>query len=143
MRRLLGSAAVGRLATVGADGAPHLVPVCFVLVRETIYTAVDRKPKTTTSLRRLDNLRGDPRVSLLVDHYENDWTKLWWVRMDGRAEVLEEGAERNRAIDHLRAKYDQYRANPPDGPAIAIAVERWRGWAATEPAELSPPTPPA
>jgi PPOX class probable F420-dependent enzyme len=120
----LAAARVGRLATVTADGRPHVVPVCFALDAGRIYTAVDAKPKTTQALRRLENVRATGRASLLVDHYEEDWSRLWWVRVDGAAEVLEPGAGR----EALAAKYEQYRAAPPAGPVIAISPDRWRSW---------------
>jgi PPOX class probable F420-dependent enzyme len=125
----LASARVGRLATVTADGRPHLVPVCFALHDGRIYTAVDAKPKGTTALKRLDNVRATGRASLLVDHYEEDWTRLWWVRVDGAAAI----EDSETARDALAAKYEQYRAARPAGPVIAIAPERWRSWVASEP----------
>ena len=117
-------ARVGRLATVTAAGRPHVVPVCFALEGGRIYTAVDAKPKSTRALRRLENVRATGRASLLVDHYEEDWSRLWWVRVDGPAEVL----DANAGLDALAAKYEQYRADPPAGPVIAITPERWRSW---------------
>jgi PPOX class probable F420-dependent enzyme len=120
----LAQARVGRLATVTADGRPHVVPVCFALAGGRIYTAVDAKPKSTRALRRLENVRATGRASLLVDHYEEDWSRLWWVRVDGPAEVLESEV----ALDALAAKYAQYRGERPGGPVIAIAPERWRSW---------------
>jgi PPOX class probable F420-dependent enzyme len=120
----LAAARVGRLATVTADGRPHLVPVCFALAGGRIYTAVDAKPKSSRALKRLDNVRATGRASLLVDHYEEDWSRLWWVRVDGLAEVVDPGP----ALDALAGKYAQYRGAPPAGPAIAITPERWRSW---------------
>jgi PPOX class probable F420-dependent enzyme len=124
----LAAARVGRLATVGADGRPHLVPVCFALHEDAIVTAVDAKPKSTRALRRLDNVRATGRASLLVDHYEEDWSRLWWVRVDGPAEVVESEA----AIDALAAKYEQYRAARPAGPVIVLRPEKWRSWIPSE-----------
>jgi PPOX class probable F420-dependent enzyme len=121
----LAAARVGRLATVTADGEPHVVPVCFALAGGRIVTAVDAKPKATRALRRLENVRATGRASLLVDHYEEDWTQLWWVRVDGPAEVAEAAAD---ALAALAAKYEQYRAAPPDGPVIALRPDRWRSW---------------
>jgi PPOX class probable F420-dependent enzyme len=120
----LAAARVGRLATVTGGGHPHVVPVCFALAGGRIYTAVDAKPKSTRALRRLDNVRATGRASLLVDHYEEDWSRLWWVRVDGPAEVVDASA----ALDALAAKYAQYREAPPEGTAIAITPERWRSW---------------
>ena len=124
-----GAARVARLATTDADGSPHLVPVVFALVGETVWTAVDAKPKTTTALRRLDNVRAHPVVSLLVDHYADDWATLWWVRADGVATVLD--VDEGRAgLDALTAKYPQYQDNPPPGPVLRVDVTRWVSWSA-------------
>lgn len=130
MRRRFASASIARLGTVRSDGRPHLVPVCFALDGDTIVSAVDDKPKRTMQLRRLDNVRANPAVSLLVDRYDDDWTQLWWVRVDGTARVLEAGAEHARAIDLLAAKYAQYLELRPAGAVLVIAVEAWRGWSA-------------
>jgi PPOX class probable F420-dependent enzyme len=118
------AARIGRLATVSADGQPHVVAVCFARLGEDIVTAVDAKPKSTRALRRLANVRATGRASLLVDHYEEDWSRLWWVRVDGAAEVVESAA----AIDALAAKYEQYRAARPAGPVIVLRPARWRSW---------------
>jgi PPOX class probable F420-dependent enzyme len=128
MRSRLADSPVGRLATVRPSGTPHLVPCCFVLAGDTIYSAVDGKPKTTTALRRLDNLRANPRAALLVDHYADDWSTLWWVRADGHGRVLDAGAERDQAIDLLIDKYDQYRTVALDGPMIALDITHWQAW---------------
>jgi PPOX class probable F420-dependent enzyme len=125
----LTAARIGRLATVTPDGRPHVVPVCFALHERRIYTAVDAKPKATRALRRLDNVRAHGRASLLVDHYEDDWTQLWWVRVDGAATIEESEA----GLDALAAKYEQYRQARPAGPVIAIAPARWVSWVASEP----------
>lgn len=130
MRRRFASASIARLGTVRSDGRPHLVPVCFALDGDTIVSAVDDKPKRTMQLRRLDNVRANPAVSLLVDRYDDDWTQLWWVRVDGTARVLEAGAEHARAIDLLAAKYAQYLELRPAAAVLVIAVEAWRGWSA-------------
>lgn len=117
-------APVARLATVTADGAPHLVPVVFAVHEGTVYTAVDGKPKSTQQLKRLANIAANPRVSLLVDHYADDWTTLWWIRADGRAAVTDDDTGR----DLLRAKYTQYQTVSLDGPVIAIEIQRWTSW---------------
>jgi PPOX class probable F420-dependent enzyme len=122
---------VARLATVGADGAPHLVPCCFALDGDVAYSVVDHKPKRSSALRRLDNIRANPPVCLLVDHYEEDWSALWWVRLDGNARLVADGPEHERAIALLCAKYPQYRATPPSGTVVAIDVRACRTWAAT------------
>ena len=124
-----GAARVARLATTTADGSPHLVPVVFALAGETVWTAVDGKPKSTIALRRLDNVRAHPMVSLLVDHYADDWATLWWVRADGVATVLD--IDEGRAgLDALTAKYPQYQENPPPGPVLRVDVTRWVSWSA-------------
>jgi PPOX class probable F420-dependent enzyme len=128
-RRVAG-AAVGRLATLDDEGRPHLVPICFALSGDTIYSAVDQKPKRTTRLRRLENVRARPAATLLVDHYEDDWTQLWWVRLHGTGRVLDDGPERRRALALLASKYAQYRADPPAGAVLALDVREWSGWAA-------------
>ncbi|AQA06405.1 PPOX class F420-dependent oxidoreductase [Mycobacterium sp. MS1601] len=117
-------AKVARLATVGDDAQPHLVPVVFAVWQNAVVTAVDGKPKSTTKLRRLRNITANPKVSLLVDHYDEDWTQLWWIRVDGRATI----SENNEALHALRAKYAQYQQVPLDGPVIEISVESTRTW---------------
>lgn len=129
MRSLASSGRVGRLATVGADGSPHVVPVCFALLGDVAYTAVDHKPKRSTSLRRTANLRATGRACLLVDEYAEDWSRLWWVRLDGRGRVVEDAHERSGAVAALVEKYTQYAAQPPQGPVLAVDVVRWSGWA--------------
>ena len=129
-RARLAGARVGHLATVRPDGRPHVVVCCFAMQGERLWTAVDAKPKASARLQRLANIGAHPWASLLVDHYEEDWDRLWWVRVDGAATVLEDGAERSRALAALVAKYPQYARTPPDGPVIAVTAERWRGWAA-------------
>jgi PPOX class probable F420-dependent enzyme len=129
-RRRVAAARVGRLATSEGDGPPHLVPICFVLSGETVYSAVDRKPKRTPALRRLANVRARPVATLLVDEYADDWSRLWWVRLRGPARVLEGGDERLAALVLLREKYPQYVRQPPDGAVLALDVAEWRGWAA-------------
>lgn len=121
------SAPVARLATVGADGAPHLVPIVFALVGETIHSAVDAKPKRHRGLRRLANIAAEPRVSVLTDHYEDDWTALWWVRADGVAVVRSSSAA---GLEALTEKYAHYRETPPPGPFVEISVRRWVAWEA-------------
>ena len=128
MRRRVRDARVGRLATVTPEGRPHIVPCCFVLDGDTAFSAVDAKPKSTRALARLDNVRAYPVASLLVDRYGDDWTMLWWVRVDGAARVIEAGAEVEHAVDLLRAKYEQYATTRPPGPVLAIDVTTWRSW---------------
>ena len=120
---------MGRLATIGPDGGPHLVPCCFVLVENTIYSAVDAKPKSTLALRRLANLAANPAASLLVDHYDDeDWSALWWIRVDGQGRITTSSTEHDQAITTLQTKYPQYRRTPPPGPVIALRITRWRAW---------------
>ncbi|WP_297594795.1 TIGR03668 family PPOX class F420-dependent oxidoreductase [Mycobacterium sp.] len=125
---------VARLATVTPGGRPHLVPVVFALAtdpgggQDVAYTAVDAKPKTTRRLRRLANIEGNPEVSLLVDHYADDWTRLWWVRVDGVATIHDDGLALGVGRRLLRAKYPQYQSVSLDGPVIAVAVHHWSSW---------------
>lgn len=128
MRERVVAARVARLATVTAAGRPHVVPCCFALVADTIYSAVDAKPKTTLALRRLANIAANPSASLLVDQYDDDWSTLWWVRLDGVARVAVDPPERERALSLLGAKYPQYACVPPPGDVIAIEVTAWRAW---------------
>ncbi len=121
---------MARLATVRPDGRPHVVPVTFAFEGRTIVTAIDHKPKTTASLQRLRNIEALPVASVLVDHYDDDWSQLWWVRADGSAQVVSEGPEWRAAIGRLADKYRQYREDPPDGPVIVVTVERWTSWSA-------------
>ena len=128
MRTRVRDARVAHLATVTADGRPHVVPCCFVLVDDVVYSAVDAKPKSTLALRRLDNLRARPHASLLVDHYDDDWSTLWWIRVDGNARILTAGDERTRAIFALIQKYEEYEHMAPMDAVIAIDVAQWRAW---------------
>jgi PPOX class probable F420-dependent enzyme len=123
----LAAARVARFAT----SAPRVVPVTFAVVGETLVHAVDHKPKATRALARLEDLRRDPRASLLVDNYEDDWTALWWVRADGSARVLD-GDDAPGAIDALVAKYPQYAQRRPQGPVVVLDVERLTSWDASE-----------
>jgi PPOX class probable F420-dependent enzyme len=126
--RRVAEARVARLATTDADGRPHLVPICFVLEGGVLYSAVDRKPKRSRDLRRLRNIRERPWATVLVDHYEEDWSRLWWARLRGPARVLAGGEEAERALAALAAKYPQYRREPPPGPVVAVEVSEWRAW---------------
>jgi PPOX class probable F420-dependent enzyme len=130
---LVASERVARLATVDPDGRPHLVPIVFALLGETVYTAVDAKPKRSPTLRRIENARARPDVTVLVDHYEDAWTRLWWVRLRGRARVLDGGDEAERALAALTGKYPQYReaSSTPGPPVLAVDVTEWRAWSAS------------
>jgi PPOX class probable F420-dependent enzyme len=127
----LTNARVARLATTDPDGRPHLVPIVFAIEDDTLYSAVDQKSKQSRRLRRIENARTRPEVTILVDHYDEDWTRLWWIRVRGRARVLDEGEEREHALELLINKYAQYRAEPPDGPVLAIDVTEVREWASS------------
>ena len=131
-RRRFAAATLAHLATADERGRPHLVPMVFVLREETIYSAVDAKPKRTRALRRLANVAANPRVAVLVDHYAEDWESLWWVRADGAGRVLDAAdAEGGEAIALLTTRHAQYRQRPPAGPVLAIDVERWSSWSAS------------
>ncbi|HKB31098.1 MAG TPA: TIGR03668 family PPOX class F420-dependent oxidoreductase [Streptosporangiaceae bacterium] len=133
-RRRLGAAPVARLATVSsADSTarPHIVPVTFAVDGGRIFSAVDAKPKTTRHLKRLRNIQANPWVAVLADHYAADWALLWWVRADGRADILDDPAGMAAPLRLLAQRYPQYVDNPPAGPVISILVERWTGWAAS------------
>jgi PPOX class probable F420-dependent enzyme len=119
---------VGRIATVTAEGRPHVVPFVFALEGDTLYSSVDAKPKKGPDLKRLRNMRANPAVEVVVDHYEEPWETIWWVRLAGRGEVLEEGEERSRALALLTEKYPEYRGGPPEGAVVAVRIDRWRGW---------------
>ncbi len=128
-RERFAAARVARLATADAIGRPHLVPIVFAVDGDTVYSAVDAKPKRSTALRRLANVRVNPAVALLVDHYDEDWTTLWWVRADGRARVLDaHEAQARRGVELLAGRYPQHRLELPRGPVLVVAVERWSGW---------------
>ena len=131
MRRLVSTAPVGRLATVRRDGRPHVVPICFVVTNDVVYSAVDNKPKRQRHLQRISNVAATGTASLLIDEYDDDWSRLWWVRLDGRARLVDNTVEAERAIRLLCNKYPQYRDQPPSGPVLAVDVERWVGWSAT------------
>jgi PPOX class probable F420-dependent enzyme len=124
-RERFASARVARLATADAGGVPPIVPLVFALDGETIYSAVDAKPKRTTDLKRLRNVTANPRVALLADHYAEDWDVIWWARADGTGRVLDSSPA---AVALLRERYAQYRDAPPEGPVLAVDVERWSGW---------------
>ena len=131
MRYRISDSMVARLATIGRDGRPHIVPITFALGEDELYFAVDHKPKRTTHLQRLRNIEANPAVSVLVDQYEDDWSRLWWVRVDGRARIVNAGELHDQAVELLCAKYAQYRSLPPGGPVVAIAIERMSGWSSS------------
>ena len=129
--RRLRSARSATLGTVGKSGRPHLVPIVFVYEEGLLYTAVDRKPKSTYRLRRLRNIEANPSVSVLVDHYDDDWSRLWWVRLDGTASVVRSGPALRKGLALLTGKYDVYTIEPPPGPVIEVRVKTVRSWSAS------------
>ena len=132
IRVKLEAARIARLATVDAEGGPHLVPVCFACNGTVFYSAIDRKPKRVAAKRlaRLKNIKKTPRVALLVDHYDEDWTHLWYVLVRGEAELVSAPAERKLAIQCLRAKYPQYAPAmlEDDAPVLRITPRRVTAW---------------
>jgi PPOX class probable F420-dependent enzyme len=129
-RSRFAAARVAHLATTGADNAPHVVPVTFAVDGDRIVMAIDAKPKRAGRIQRLQNVAAHPRVALLVDDYDEDWTRLWWVRADGTARIVEGGAVLEGAFELLRARYPQYASVELVGPAIEVKVKRWVGWSA-------------
>jgi PPOX class probable F420-dependent enzyme len=128
-RRRFAAARVAYLATVREDGRPHVVPIVFAMEGEVIYSIADPKPKRDLDLLRHRNIRANASVSLVVDEYEESWARIWWVRADGTARVVEEGPERDTAIRLLRVKYPQYEVwTAPFGAATVIRVTRLVSW---------------
>lgn len=132
-RARFAEARVARLATLDSSGRPHLVPITFAVLDETLCTVVDAKPKSSTRLRRLANIAANPQVSVLVDHYADDWDELWWARADGTARIVDvaPGDARTRAaLAALADRYPAYREATPSGPLVLVDVRRWSGWSA-------------
>lgn len=127
----LAGARVGHLATTKPDGTPHVVPITFAVDHGTIVTMIDHKPKSTTRLQRLINIEANPRVSVLADAYSEDWSRLWWVRVDGTAGIHDAGGLWARAREALAAKYDQYGERPPQGAAITMPIDELTWWSST------------
>jgi len=125
---------VARLGTADAQGRPHVVVVTFAVEGDTVYTAVDQKPKSGTDLKRLRNVSENPRVTMLADEYSDDWDTLWWARIDGRAVILAGQQQMAEPLRLLASRYWQYRKAPPTGPVLAVTAERGSGWAAVPPA---------
>ncbi len=131
-RRRVAAARVAYLATVRHDGRPHIVPIVFAVEGDRIYSVADPKPKRGPDLLRFRNIAANPAVSLLVDEYDEDWERLWWVRADGTARVVQDGADRDLTIRLLQVKYAQYRTwSTPFGAAMIVIVERWSSWSLT------------
>jgi PPOX class probable F420-dependent enzyme len=128
--RFLAFCRVAHLATADRRGRPHVVPVCFAVSQGSAYITIDRKPKgDPRALKRLRNIAENPTVALVADRWDEDWSRLGWVMLRGRAEILDAGAEHDRAQELLRARYPQYRAMPlAELPVIAIRIERVTGW---------------
>jgi PPOX class probable F420-dependent enzyme len=124
-RQRLAAADRAVLASTGADLRPHLVPVTFALTGDELVIAIDQKPKSTTDLRRLRNIAWNPRVAILCDRYDADWSQLWWVRADGAARIDQQNPA---AVQSLAAKYPPYRLDPPSGPVITVTIDNWTGW---------------
>jgi PPOX class probable F420-dependent enzyme len=124
------SSPVARMGTIRPDGSLHLVPIVFAFDDEELVTAVDAKPKRSKALTRLSNIAGDPRVCVLIDHYQDDWNGLWWARLDGEARIVKTGPEFDRAIEALVDKYPQYQQDPPEGPVIRVRIGRVAAWRA-------------
>jgi PPOX class probable F420-dependent enzyme len=133
-RRFLDLVRVAHLATAGHDGAPHLVPVCFCIAGKTLYITVDEKPKRTdVPLKRIRNIQENPAVAVTVDRWDEDWTRLAWIMLRGPADILPSGAEHDRAQDHLRLRYPQYRRmNLVPLPVIAVRIKRVLSWGALD-----------
>jgi PPOX class probable F420-dependent enzyme len=121
------SARVARLATVRRNGSPRIVPICFALDGARLYTAVDEKPKRTRRLQRVRDIEANPQVEVIIDDYNEDWSRLWWVRLRGRARAIEHD---ERGLELLCAKYPQYRDAPPQGPFIVVEIEERVSWSA-------------
>jgi len=130
-RARFAGARVAVLGTIGPERAPHLVPVVFAMDGERIHLAVDSKPKRSEELARVSNLRRDPRCSLLVHGYDEDWTRLWWARADGRATVTDAAPGLERTFALLRDRYPQYgQGTRAIGPAMVVEILRWSSWSA-------------
>jgi len=137
-RQFLDAQRVARLATADAGGRPHVIPICFVTTGETVYLTIDEKPKrkSVTPLKRIANIRENPFVALVVDHYEDDWNQLGWVMVQGRAEVLDAGDEHDRAQASLRARYRQLGNMRIEAlPVIAIRIEHAASWGNLHPSK--------
>jgi PPOX class probable F420-dependent enzyme len=131
-RAHVAAARVARLATVRADGSPHIVAVTFALDGDVVVSAVDHKPKRTLELQRLRNLEGSPSASLLVDHYEDDWSKLWWVRLDLDVEIVRDAARRSDLLEPLIRKYPDYGVTAPQGPVLTMTIRSTTSWSASD-----------
>ena len=132
--QLLATARVGRLATSDAAGQPHVIPICYAFNGRVFYSVLDQKPKRVhlTRLRRVRNIQANPQVALVVDHFDEDWGRLWYILVTGRAELLVDGDERVEAVRLLREKYRQYREMGVDeNPVIKITPAKVAAWGAS------------
>jgi PPOX class probable F420-dependent enzyme len=127
-RQRVEHARVAHLGTTMSNGRPHLVPCCFALRGEVVYTAIDAKPKASLAVQRMKNIEASPAACLIVDHYQEDWSALWWVRLDALGRVADSSAETEQAMRALQAKYAQYHHVPIPGPVIALDIMRWTTW---------------
>ena len=127
--RFTESQRVAHLATADANGRPHVVPVCFAYLNRRIYIAIDEKPKRSLRLKRLRNIEANPQVAIVLDRYDEDWSRLAWVLVQGTAAVLDRGPEHGRAVAALREKYPQYLEMALEGrPVISVTAERVSSW---------------
>lgn len=131
-RQRFAESPVAVLGTSDAEGTPHLVPVTYLVSGEKVFIAIDGKPKRSQNLKRLRNIAARPRVTLLAQRYDEDWTRLWWARADGTARVVEPDEVPFGVLGGLAERYPWYRANPPEGPVIEVTVLEWSGWAFAE-----------
>ena len=132
-RRFVESMRVARLATADANGAPHVVPVCYALLGGNLYVTIDEKPKRpdVRAMKRLRNIAENPRVAVVIDRYDEDWSRLAWVMLRGRADILDDGDEHDRAQAELRERYPQYRTMRIEPlPVIALRIDRVNAWGA-------------
>lgn len=120
----------GYLGTLGTDGGPHILPVCFTWAGDVIWTAIDGKPKARAEQQRVKDIQANPRISFTVDRWDEDWSRLAWLQARGTARILPEGPEASKAIEALISKYAQYLDTPISGPVIRLEVEKWVGWSA-------------
>jgi PPOX class probable F420-dependent enzyme len=135
-RHFLEAGRVARLATADAGGRPHVVPVCYALIESTVCFTIDQKPKRRPGarLKRLSNLRANPFAALVVDRYDEDWSRLGWVMVQGRAEILDSGAEHDRAQARLCARYPQLAAMRIEAlPVVAVRIDHAASWGRLDP----------
>ena len=134
-RRFVESMRVARLATADANGIPHVVPICYALIGDDLYVTIDEKPKhpDVRAMKRLRNIEANPAVAVVVDRYDEDWSRLAWVMLRGRADVLDHGDEHDRAQAGLRERYPQYRTMRIESlPVIAVRIARVTAWGALD-----------